>query len=449
MDELFESPEPAPVIRKTETNAPLAVRMRPRSQREVVGQEKLLSEGAPLRAFFETKNFPSMIFWGPPGSGKTTLALLIAESSGSRFITLSAVDSGVKELREVIAQAGKSSVYGKRTILFIDEIHRFNKAQQDALLHAVERGVITLIGATTENPSFEVNSALLSRCQVYRLRSLSDDDVRRVIERAIKEDETLSKYKLKLDEDARDFLLKIAAGDARTALNALELAFKLLRARPDEEATITRELLGRALQQKTAQYDKKGETHYDTISAFIKSLRGSDPDAAVFWMAKMLESGEDPRFIARRMVIFASEDVGNAEPQALQIAVAVFQAVQMIGMPEAAINLGQAATFLASCPKSNASYRAIMDAMEDVRNGASLEVPMHLRNAPTRLMKDEGYSAGYQYPHSHEGHFVAENYFPPGSKPKKYYKPGEFGKEKEFRERLSRLWSSRDEEAKG
>lgn len=420
---------------------PLADRMRPLSIDEVIGQSHLIGKEGPLRLFFETGDFPSMIFWGPPGVGKTTLALLIANYANYNFVRLSAIDSGVKDLRQVISNAERLLRNGRKSLLFIDEIHRFNKAQQDALLHAVESGIITLIGATTENPSFEVISALLSRCQVYRLQLLSDEEIRLVINRAIENDKYLKNLNVRIE--SWEFLLTVSAGDARSALNAIDLAIRYSAKSGSREVNIDAKLLQKALQQKTANYDKQGEAHYDTISAFIKSLRGSDPDAALFWLAKMLDAGEDPKFIARRMVVFASEDIGNADPFALSIAVSVFQAVDFIGMPECRINLAQGVTYLASCQKSNASYIAISRAEEDVKNGAPLTVPMHIRNAPTSLMKKEGYGAGYRYPHDFDGHFVEENYFPVGMEPKIYYEPGEFGREEFFRKRLRQIWSKR------
>ncbi len=420
-------------------NSPLADRMRPKSLNEMVGQKHLIGAEGPLKEFIESGEINSMILWGPPGTGKTTLAYLISNYISAEFIRISAVEAGVKEVREIIAKAAYNLKKSKSTLLFIDEIHRFNKNQQDALLHAVEKGIITLVGATTENPSFEVNSALLSRCQVYRLQSLDNEDIRTLLQRALEEDIILKNLNIKIID--WDFLLTISGGDARTALNALDLSVKMQKKRA--EIIIDRNNLERALQQKTAQYDKHGESHFDTISAFIKSLRGSDPDAAIFWLAKMLDAGEDPRFIARRMVVFASEDIGNADPFALSLAVSVFQAVELIGMPEARINLAQGVTYLASCPKSNASYMAISEAMSDIKNGCDMSVPMHLRNAPTKLMKQEGYGAGYKYPHDFDGHFVEENYFPKGHKEKPYYKPGNFGKEKNFKDRLENLWTKR------
>jgi len=439
MDELFDN-KPNSIKGRT-VLPPLADRCRPDKIEDLIGQEHLTAEGAPLREFFNKGDFPSMIFWGPPGVGKTTLALIIAGTTNYKFERLSAVDAGVKEVREIISRAGKYLKSNMRTLLFIDEIHRFNKNQQDALLHAVESGILTLIGATTENPSFEVNSALLSRCQIYRLRGLTDDDIRKLIERAIATDEVLSRYKIEISD--WEFILTVATGDARTALNAIDLALKLETGSKSDVITLNREKFEKALQQKTAQYDKRGENHYDTISAFIKSMRGSDPDAALLWLAKMLDAGEDPKFIARRMVIFASEDIGNAEPGALSLALSVFRACEIIGIPECRINLAQGVTYLASCPKSNASYIGIEKALNTVRSGVPLTVPLKLRNAPTHLMKDENYGADYKYPHDYDEHFIEENYFPEGMKPAVYYKPGNLGFEIKIKDRLNRLWKKK------
>ncbi|NTV98371.1 MAG: replication-associated recombination protein A, partial [Chlorobiaceae bacterium] len=378
--------------------------------------------------------------WGPPGSGKTTLAEIFASSLNCRFEQLSAIDSGVKDVRRALENAEKSRRTGRSTILFIDEIHRFNKAQQDTLLHAIEQGVITLIGATTENPSFEVNSALLSRMQVYVLKPLEAGQIETVVHRALKKDILLKERHFKIADP--DFLLQFAGGDARKALNAVEAAVSLM---PESarDALITRELLERAVQHSAPIYDKGGEYHYDIISAFIKSMRGSDPDAALFWLSKMLQGGEDPKFIARRMVIFASEDIGNADPYALTLAISVFHSVEVIGLPEARINIAQGVTYLASAPKSNASYEGLGEAAGDAASFQNLPVPLHLRNAPTKLMKKEGYGKGYKYPHSYPGHFVEEHYFPEGMEPKAYYRPGEEGREKYLRERLGSLWPGR------
>ncbi|MGI6370173.1 MAG: replication-associated recombination protein A [Ignavibacteria bacterium] len=432
MNELFN-------VENDDRNKPLAERVRPKTIDDIVGQTHLLGKEAPLRVFFENKQFPSMIFWGPPGVGKTTFALLIAEIADYAFFHLSAVEAGVKDIREIITRASNLQRSGKRTLLFIDEIHRFNKSQQDALLHAVEQGIITLVGATTENPSFEVNSALMSRCQVYRLQFLTDAEIKKIVENALKNDVILKQIKIEIKD--WEFLLAIAAGDARAALNAIDLAVKFFSY--DKEITLTQEVFEKALQKKSLHYDKSGEEHYNTISAFIKSLRGSDPDAALLWLAKMLEAGEDPVFIARRLVIFASEDVGNAEPFAITLATSVFQAVQMIGMPECKLNLAQCVTYLASCAKSNASYLAINEAIADVKKTSNLSVPLHLRNAPTEYMKKESYALNYKYPHNFENHFVEENYFPINFEPKKYYKPTNFGKEKVFNERLNIFWKNR------
>ncbi len=419
---------------------PLAERVRPRTLDDMAGQEHLVGSNGPLRKFLVGGQMPSMIFWGPPGSGKTTLAEICAASLNYRFEQLSAIDSGVKDVRKALENAEKARRAGHRSILFIDEIHRFNKAQQDTLLHAIEQGLIVLIGATTENPSFEVNGALLSRMQVYILKPLSPEEIEAVIRRALKEDSLFRGLSIEITD--LDFLLQFSGGDARKALNAVEAAISLLP-KGSTKIVLNRKLLEEALQHKAPIYDKGGENHYDIISAFIKSMRGSDPDAALFWLARMIEGGEDPKFIARRMVIFASEDIGNADPYAITLAISVFQAVAMIGMPEARINLAQGVTYLASAPKSNASYQGLNEAMSEAKAMQDLMVPLHLRNAPTKLMKTEGYGAGYHYPHSYPCHFVAQHYFPEGMEPKAYYRPGDEGREKYIRERLLPLWHDR------
>lgn len=426
-------------------NTPLADRIRPKSYEDVVGQKHLLGSDRPLRKFFEQKRFPSMILWGPPGVGKTTLATIIAQTGEYQFHRLSAVESGVKEVRAVLSTAEKARMSGERTLLFIDEIHRFNKNQQDALLHAVEKGIVTLVGATTENPSFEVNSALLSRCQIYKLSELNFDDINELIELTLKKDEILSELNVQISAEVREYIYQLSGGDARSVLNAIDLVVNMYyeEAKESKSLEINEAMLEVALQQKTAKYDKNGESHYDTISAFIKSLRGSDPDAAMFWLAKMLEAGEDPKFIARRMVIFASEDVGNADPLALVVAVNVFRAVEVIGIPEAAINLAQGVTYLASAPKSNASYMALNIAKAEIASGVDTTVPLHLRNAPTSYMKKEGYGSNYKYPHNYPQHFVSENYFPESIGERLYYEPTELGREKAIREKLHSIWKGR------
>lgn len=419
---------------------PLAERMRPKNLEEVLGQEHLIGTNGPLRKFFESRNFPSMILWGPPGVGKTTIAYLIAKYGNYDFIRISAVEAGVKEVKEIINRAKFQLRQGKRTLLFIDEIHRFNKAQQDYLLHSVEQGLITLVGATTENPSFEIIPALLSRCQVYKLNPLDKEKIAQLLDYALIKDVELSKYKIKILDFDKFYIL--SGGDARIALNLLEIVF-YLSDKSESPILVDEEKIYKASQQKILKYDKKGDYHYDTISAFIKSLRGSDPDAALIWLAKMIESGEDPLFIARRMIIFASEDIGNADPLALPLAISVYQAVQFVGMPEAQINLAHGATYLASCPKSNASYMGLINSLELVKRFPEIDVPLHLRNAPTKLMEQFGYGSNYKYPHDFPEHFVEENYFPEGIKEIQLYNPTEIGFEKKIKERLEKLWGKR------
>jgi len=419
--------------------APLAERMRPRTIDEFEGQGHLVGEGKFLRRVIAKGEFPSLILWGPPGSGKTTLARIIAEASKSEFVQFSAVLSGVKEIREVEKEAKANIKRGKRTVLFVDEIHRFNKGQQDAFLHSVEDGTITLIGATTENPSFEVNAPLLSRCKVLVLESLSDDSIKNILNRAISnKDRGMGSMEATIDTGVIDFLSGSAQGDARSALNAMETAYMIADLVKEGRRHITMDVAVEAMQRKALLYDKAGEEHYNVISAFIKSMRGSDPDAALYWLARMIEAGEDPLFIVRRIVIFASEDIGNADPRALSVAISVKDAVHFIGMPEGWIPLAQAVAYLATAPKSNASYMAYLEALSDIKKTGALPVPMHIRNAPTSLMKDLGYGKGYKYPHSYKGAYVEEDYLPESLKEKKYYKPSERGYEKEIDERMKK-----------
>ena len=424
---------------------PLAERMRPTKIEDFVGQKNLTGKSRILHKVLENKKIFSMILWGPPGSGKTTLAKLISTQISAKFYQLSAVSSGVREARTIINQSHINRNSGVTTILFIDEIHRFNKAQQDALLHAVEDGSLTLIGATTENPSFEVISPLLSRCKVLKLMTLSEKELNIILDRALRKDIILRKYSIGIDDNARLFLLRNVNGDARKLLNAIEISYQISSPDENKPIRITLPLIKEALQQRHLLYDKKGDYHYDVISAFIKSVRGSDPDAAVYWLTVMLEGGEDPLFIARRLIILASEDIGNADPTALTLANSAFQAVNSIGMPEAAIVLSQATTYLASAPKSNASYMALTNAKKEIKNGEMPDVPLHLRNAPTGLMRDLNYGKDYKYAHNHPGHFIKDNYFPKGVKPKAFYKPSSQGRETHIKERLRKLWSERYE----
>jgi len=415
-------------------STPLAERLRPKTLDELIGQQHLTGEGSILRNAIEQGKIPSMILWGPPGVGKTTIANIIAHTLSVPYFQLSAISSGVKDVRDVIEQAKQTT----KAILFIDEIHRFNKGQQDALLGAVEKGIITLIGATTENPSFEVNSALLSRSQVYVLKPLNENDLIELLHHAITKDEILSRQKIILKET--EALINISGGDARKLLNLLEL---VVSASDQNEIIITDHLVMQVAQQKIALYDKKGEQHYDIISAFIKSMRGSDPNGAVYWLARMIEGGEDVKFIARRMLIFASEDVGNANANALLLANATFDAVSKIGYPESRIILSQCATYLASSPKSNASYEAIGKALQLVNEKGDLPVPLHIRNAPTKLMKDMDYGKNYQYSHLGEGNFIEQEYLPKEIAGTKFYEPGNNARENELRKFLKEKWKEK------
>lgn len=416
------------------SHIPLAERMRPKSLDTFIGQEHLVAEGKVLAQMIAQRKTHSIIFWGPPGVGKTTLAQIIAQSLDLPFYTLSAIDSGVKEVRAVIENARKSG----KALLFIDELHRFNKAQQDSLLGAVERGIITLIGATTENPSFEVISALLSRCQVYTLNALSEDELKALVLQALSTDLVLKNHQINVLE--WEALLQLSGGDARKLLNLLEIVVSAL---PEGNGNINNELVQDIVQQKMALYDKSGEQHYDIVSAFIKSIRGSDPNAAVYWLARMIEGGEDPKFIARRMLILASEDIGNANPNALLLATSTFQAVEMIGYPECRIILSQTAVYLASSAKSNASYLAINKAQSLVRQTGDLPVPMHLRNAPTKMMKNMGYGEAYQYAHDFEGNFIAQEFLPEKISQTKIYEPGQNAIEERLRAYLRQCWKEK------
>jgi putative ATPase len=414
--------------------APLAERVRPTTLDEMIGQEHLLRPESPFMESLKRHRIPSMIFWGPPGVGKTTLALLIAQSADRPFRQLSAVSSGVKEVREVLRFAqGRPG-----TILFIDEIHRFNKSQQDSLLGAVEKGLVTLIGATTENPSFEVNAALLSRCQVYTLKALDQEDVLKLLEYAIQKDEYLREKKIDIQET--DAIYRLSGGDARKSLTLLEI---LVNTTDAEEIRITNEAIMASAQEHIALYDKGGEQHYDIISAFIKSVRGGDPNGALYWLARMLDGGEDIKFIARRLIILASEDIGNANPNALLLANACFQSITVIGMPEARIILAQATTYLATCEKSNASYEGINKALAEVRNSPPYPVPLHLRNAPTRMMKNMGYGKDYKYSHSFEGREANQEFLPDELSGTPFYKPKRIGREIQILKFMTDLWGDK------
>lgn len=435
---LFDMPEE----KELPQSMPLAARMRPRTFTEFVGQEHLVAENRVLRKCIESDQLPSILLWGPAGSGKTSLAYIIASVTSSHFSPLSAVSAGVADLRRVIDEAKKRlRLSGQRTILFIDEIHRFNKAQQDAVLPFAENGTITLIGATTENPSFEVISPLLSRCRTFRLNLLSNEETKLIVERAIKDEERgLGELKISISEEALQHLVTISDGDARVALNAVEMvAFATL---PDSKGqrSINLPAIEEALQHRALLYDKSGDQHYDLISALHKSLRGSDPDAALYWLGRMLEAGEDPLYIARRLVRFASEDVGMADPQALMIAVAAQQAVHFVGLPEGNLALAEAVVYLAAASKSNSLYQAYSKVQKDIQQGRNEPVPLHLRNPVTGLMRQMGYGQGYKYAHDYPGHFVKQQNLPSSLQGKHYYIPSDQGYEKEIADRLKRLW---------
>jgi putative ATPase len=417
----------------SDDQTPLAERMRPQQLDEVVGQQHLLAEGCPLRQIIENDQLSSLIFWGPPGTGKTTLAQVIAQSTRSRFVFFSAIMNGVKDIRHIVSRAREDrAMYGTRTILFVDEIHRFNKSQQDAFLPALEKGDVILIGATTENPSFEVNAALLSRARVFVLKPLQRADIVILIERALTDARGLAAHNPQLTREAIDQLAQLAQGDARVALGNLQLIVETAQGQPVDEAFVSH-----TLQQKALRYDKGAEEHYNVISAFIKSVRGSNPDGALYWLARMIEAGEDPLFIARRLVILAAEDIGNADPRGLQLAMSAQQAVHFVGMPEGRIILAQATTYLACAPKSNASYMGINAALNEVRNTGALEVPLHIRNAPTKLMKELDYGKDYQYAHNDPSGFIPQNYLPEELTGQKFYQPVERGYEKVMAERLA------------
>jgi len=418
---------------------PLAERLRPKNLADYIGQDHLVGEDASFRKALDKGLLPSIILWGPPGVGKTTLARIIANTLERPFYTLSAINSGVKDVRDVISKVENSGLFGSgNAILFIDEIHRFSKSQQDSLLGAVEKGTITLIGATTENPSFEVNSALLSRCQVHVLKPMSKENLLYLLRRALDSDSELGSMKLELKES--DSLIKLSGGDARRLLNTLESVVQTMSA---DEVLITNQRVTEIIQENPSMYDKDGEQHYDIISAFIKSVRGSDPNAAVYWLARMLKGGEDPKFIARRLIILASEDIGNANPTALVIANTCFETVHKIGMPESRIILSQCAVYLASSPKSNASYEAIGKAYSEVEKSGNLAVPLHLRNAPTQLMKELNYGKDYKYSHSYDQNFEVQEYLPDEISGLKFFEPGVNPRESEMRKRLKNYWKEK------
>lgn len=417
--ELFDK---QPAKKPDSSSLPLAERMRPTTLEDFFGQGHILGDSSYLKKLITNGQLQSLILWGPPGTGKTTLARIIAKQSKAEFVEFSAVLSGVKDIREVTKQAELNKMRSRDTILFVDEIHRFNKSQQDAFLHHAEEGTITLIGATTENPSFEINAPLLSRCKVLTLKSLNKEDIKNILDRALKSDIGLGSDDIKIDETTLGFIADFSDGDARYALGTLDTAFKSALKEDNKQTVITLDSV-KDIMDKAIIYDKNGEEHYNVISAFIKSMRGSDPDAALYYLARMLEGGEDPMFIARRMVIFASEDIGNADTNALTVALSVKDSVHFVGMPEGSLPLAQGVTYLAAAPKSNASYSGYLDALRDVKESGALEVPKHIRNAPTSLMKDLGYGKNYKYPHNYENSEVEQDYLPDKLKGRKYYKP--------------------------
>ena len=426
-------------------NAPLATKLRPQTIDDFVGQHHLLGPDCVLRQIIDSPRLPSMLFWGPPGSGKTTLVMILAKASNYILHTISAVTSGIKEVREIIVKSREAiTADNQRTILFIDEIHRFNKAQQDILLPHVEEGIVTLIGATTENPSFEIITPLLSRMHLFLLEPLNNDDLSRILAKALIDDQKgLGKYNLSLDEEAKSTIIDIANGDARIALNTLELAAQMILASPKSVPRINNSIIHKLLQQQVTRYDKDGEEHYNTISAFIKSVRASDPNAAIYWLSRMLKAGEDPLCIARRLVVLASEDIGLADPHALSIAIASQQAIHFLGMPEGRIPLAEATIYLATSNKSNAVYQAINDAMKDAAANPDYPVPMHLRNAPTKLLQELGYGKDYKYAHNYPDHFSGQTNLPEQLHGHVYYKPSQQGHEKLISERLSHWWESK------